>query len=65
MSASDAQRAPINYPPGFLVAVTPDLVDNSLCDHEAEPPICFCVHDWRIEFGNVSRAQKPKATYIQ
>ncbi|QTF81443.1 hypothetical protein SEA_TARSUSIV_19 [Mycobacterium phage TarsusIV] len=65
MSASDAQRAPIIYPSGFIVAVTPDQVDNSRCEHEADPPVCYCVHDWRIEFGNVSRAAKPRATYIQ
>ncbi|QDP44605.1 hypothetical protein SEA_NOTHINGSPECIAL_21 [Mycobacterium phage NothingSpecial] len=64
MSASDAHRAPIRYPLGWTQAVTPDQVDNSLCDHEADPPVCFCVHDWRIEWGNVSRAPKPKATYI-
>lgn len=64
MSASDRQRAPIIYPP-FTSAVTPDAVDNSRCDHEADPPICYCVHDWRINWGNVSRAAKPRATYIQ
>ncbi|AVR76789.1 head-tail connector protein [Mycobacterium phage Fameo] len=64
MSASDSFRAPIVYPP-FTPAVTPDEVDNSLCDHDADPPICVCVHDWRIEWGNVSRAPKPKATYIE
>ncbi|ABE67340.1 hypothetical protein PBI_CHE12_21 [Mycobacterium phage Che12] len=64
MSASDAHRAPIVYPPNFLVAVTPDQVDFQLCDHDADPPVCVCVHDWRIEWGNVSRQPKPKATYI-
>ncbi|AOZ61260.1 hypothetical protein SEA_DARTHPHADER_20 [Mycobacterium phage DarthPhader] len=61
--AGDAHRAPIIYPAGTQ-AVTPDQVDNSLCEHEAIPPVCFCVHDWRIEWGNVSRAPKPKATYV-
>ncbi|QGJ88771.1 hypothetical protein SEA_YECEY3_19 [Mycobacterium phage Yecey3] len=65
MSASDVQRAPIIYPSGFIVATTPDLVDNTLCDHEADPPVCNCVHDWRIEWGNVSRAPKTRATYIE
>ncbi|WXX09730.1 head-tail connector protein [Mycobacterium phage MS619] len=64
MSASDSFPAPIEYPP-LTPAVTPDEVDNSLCDHRADPPICVCVHDWRIEWGNVSRAPKPKATFIQ
>ena len=64
MSASDAQRAPIKYPLGWTQAVTPDRVDNSLCDHQADPPVCFCVHDWRIEWGNVSRDPKPRATYV-
>ncbi|AYD87050.1 hypothetical protein SEA_NICOLETERA_23 [Mycobacterium phage NicoleTera] len=64
MSASDRFRAPIIYP-ADTPAVTPDEVDKSLCDHDADPPICYCVHDWRINWGNVSRAPKPKATYIQ
>ncbi|QBJ01104.1 hypothetical protein PBI_ARISSANAE_18 [Mycobacterium phage Arissanae] len=64
MSASEVQRAPINYPPGFTQAALPENVDKDLCDHEADPPICRCVHDWRIEFGNVSRGYKPKATFI-
>lgn len=55
MSASDAFRAPINYPPGFRTAVTPDLVDPNFCVHDANPPICNCVHDWRIEWGNVKK----------
>ncbi|BBC43578.1 hypothetical protein PBI_AN9_22 [Mycobacterium phage AN9] len=55
MSASDVQRAPIRYPSGFLVAVTPDQVNPIECDHNADPPVCRCVHDWRIEFGNVKR----------
>ncbi|QFG11533.1 hypothetical protein PBI_BOGOSYJAY_20 [Mycobacterium phage BogosyJay] len=65
MSASDAQRAPINYPPNFIVATLPQNVDKDLCDHEADPPVCRCVHDWRIEWGNVSRGYKPKATFIE
>ncbi|CDL92967.1 head-tail connector protein [Fromanvirus L5] len=55
MSASDRHRAPIVYPPGTQ-AVTPDRVNAFDCDHEADPPVCRCVHDWRIEWGNVKKA---------
>ncbi|QFG04594.1 hypothetical protein PBI_KEZIACHARLES14_18 [Mycobacterium phage Keziacharles14] len=62
MSASDAQSAPINYPPGFTLATTPEQVDKDLCDHDQG--VCMCVHDWRISWGNVSRGYKPKAVFI-
>ncbi|BBX09494.1 hypothetical protein MAIC_42970 [Mycolicibacterium aichiense] len=62
MSASDAFRAPIVYPPGFIVAVRPDEVDRSLCDHELG--ICYCVHDWRIHWGNLPRVSKPRARTV-
>jgi hypothetical protein len=64
MSASDVQRAPINYPPGFTVAVTPDQVNAFNCDHEADPPVCNCVHDWRIEWGNVRRKTAASRTAV-
>ncbi|AMQ66757.1 hypothetical protein SEA_SHAM4_19 [Mycobacterium phage Sham4] len=50
-------RRPIVYPPG-TPAVTPDVVNAHQCDHDATPPVCRCVHDWRIEWGNVERKQK-------
>lgn len=56
-------RAPFSYPAGYP-AVLPGDVDKDLCDHDADPPVCVCVHDWRVEWGNVSRQAKPKATYI-
>jgi hypothetical protein len=62
-AANPRQRAS-TYPPGLLIARLPGEVDTSFCQHEADPPICNCVHDWRIEWGNVSREPKPKATYI-
>ncbi|AHJ86386.1 hypothetical protein 40AC_22 [Mycobacterium phage 40AC] len=63
MSASDRFRAPIIYPPGFIVATTPDQVNPELCDHEADPPVCNCAHDWRIEWGNV-RKGGPKTAVL-
>ncbi|AIW02915.1 head-tail connector protein [Mycobacterium phage Malec] len=54
MSASDHFPAPINYPAN-TPAVTPDKVNAYNCDHDADPPICYCVHDWRIEWANVKR----------
>lgn len=26
----------------------PRNIDVSKCDHEADPPVCYCIHDWRI-----------------
>ncbi|AHG23801.1 head-tail connector protein [Mycobacterium phage EagleEye] len=55
MSGSSVFRAPINYPPNFIVAVLPGQVNPNLCDHEADPPVCNCVHDWRIDWKNQER----------
>jgi hypothetical protein len=63
MSGEEYQPA-APYPPNFILAVQPGDVDVSLCEHESDDPVCFCVHDWRINWGNVSREPKPKATYI-
>jgi len=46
-------RAP--YPSNFLLAVKPEEVAVSKCRHEDDPPVCYCVHDWRIEWANVER----------
>lgn len=59
MSDNDLQpKAP--YPPNFILAVKPEAVNANNCQHDADPPICYCAHDWRINWGNVER--KPKAT---
>lgn len=52
------------YPLEFLLAVQPDEVNPNLCYHESDDPVCFCVHDWRIHWGNVSKTRKSRATYI-
>lgn len=62
MSASDVQRAPIFYPQGTQ-AVVPTEVDQNKCDHEAN--ICYCVHDWRITWGNVPRKPRSQVRYIE
>ncbi|AGK87949.1 head-tail connector protein [Mycobacterium phage Severus] len=51
MSASDRQP-PAPYPPD-APAVRPENVDVEKCDHEFG--VCYCVHDWRIHWGNVER----------
>lgn len=43
------------YPSTFTSAVLPGEVTTSYCEHEVDPPICYCVHDWRIEWGQVER----------
>lgn len=30
------------------IIVGPYRVDATTCDHLADPPICNCIHDWRI-----------------
>lgn len=52
--SSDKQPAS-TYPEGFIVAVLPGDVTTSFCEHEADPPVCHCVHDWRIEWGQVEK----------
>ncbi|QFP95685.1 hypothetical protein SEA_SHYGU2_18 [Mycobacterium phage Shygu2] len=54
MSADPSDRQPpIPYPIDFGLAVRPEHVDVSKCDHEFG--VCFCVHDWRIHWGNLER----------
>ena len=43
------------YPEGTQ-AVKPPKINVSKCDHDADPPICYCVHDWRIHWGNLPRS---------
>ncbi|AEJ94505.1 hypothetical protein PBI_ACHEBE_18 [Mycobacterium phage Achebe] len=55
MSADPSDRhPPIPYPIDFGLAVRPEHVDVSKCDHEFG--VCFCVHDWRIHWGNLDRS---------
>lgn len=53
------------YPSSFILAVKPDEVAPYNCDHDADPPVCSCVHDWRINWGNVPKRTAKRATYIQ
>lgn len=38
-----------------MIVVGNRIVDPNLCDHEADPPVCQCHHDWRVEWGNVPK----------
>lgn len=58
-------QAKAPYPPGFILAVKPEGVAPYNCDHDADPPVCECVHDWRINWGNLPKKTAAKATYIQ
>lgn len=53
-----------SYDSDFGLAVLPDYVAPYDCDHDANPPVCVCVHDWRINWGNLARRTAAKATYI-
>ncbi|BBC53822.1 hypothetical protein [Mycobacterium phage PP] len=36
----------------------PRNVDPTQCDHMASPPVCRCIHDWRIgAWGNPPRVR--------
>ncbi|UJD21115.1 hypothetical protein SEA_SORORFAGO_18 [Mycobacterium phage SororFago] len=53
------------YPVDFEGAVKPPEVTTYGCDHEANPPVCTCVHDWRIEWSNVpQRATRVARTAV-
>ena len=63
MSGQPAQRkAP--YPSTFILAVKPDEVTTAGCAHEADPPVCTCVHDWRIEWQNMTKRSVSRAVYV-
>jgi hypothetical protein len=53
-----------NYPPTFLLAVPPGEVTTAFCEHEADPPVCNCVHDWRINWGNVERRNTARSAVL-
>lgn len=40
-----------------MIIVGDLIVDPKLCDHDADPPVCFCIHDWRIHWGNVKKQE--------
>jgi len=52
------------YEVGFTGAVLPEDIKPYLCDHDAVPPVCICVHDWRINWGNVPKKTGRRATYL-
>ena len=52
------------YDPEFTEAVLPQSIKPYMCDHDGEPPICVCVHDWRINWGNMPKVQNARATYL-
>lgn len=58
--SSDRQE-PGQYPDGYP-AVRPEDVAPYGCDHDSG--VCFCVHDWRITWGNLPKRTKARATYV-
>ena len=52
------------YPATFLVAVKPGEVTTAGCDHTANPPVCTCVHDWRIEWTNMPKRSARRSKYV-
>lgn len=63
MSGAEYQAASV-YPTSFTKAVLPDEVAPYLCEHDANPSICQCVHDWRINWGNLPKKTGQRATYL-
>lgn len=62
--ASNARQRKAPYPTGFILAVKPGEVNKANCQHEQSNPVCGCVHDWRIEWGNVERKSDQVARYV-
>lgn len=52
------------YEGDFTGAVRPVDVAPYACDHDADPAVCICVHDWRISWGNLPKRTGRKATYV-
>lgn len=52
------------YETDFTDAVLPAGVAPYLCDHDADPVVCLCVHDWRIVWGNLPKKTGQRATYL-
>ena len=61
--SSQVQYAGSDYPVGYPAALEFDVKPYN-CDHDADPPICVCVHDWRINWGNLPKKTGRRATYV-
>ena len=62
--SSNARQRMAPYPSNFILAVKPDEVTTAGCNHEASPPVCHCVHDWRVEWGNVAKRSVSRSKYV-
>ena len=62
--AANAKQPKAPYPTGFLLAVKPEEVTIASCDHDADPPVCHCVHDWRIEWANMPKRTQLRSKYV-
>lgn len=58
---SSQRQGPGDYPAEYP-AVRPEDIKPYMCDHDAGQ--CFCVHDWRIHWGNPPRVVKGRAIYV-
>ena len=61
---SSKRQGPGPYPEDYPAVRHEDIAPYN-CDHDADTPICVCVHDWRITWGNQPKRTQPRATYIQ
>lgn len=62
--SSNAKQPKAPYPSGFILAVKPGEVTTAGCQHEIDNPVCTCVHDWRIEWGNVQKRSKGRSRFV-
>jgi hypothetical protein len=58
---SSNRQGPGPYPADYP-AVRPEDVAPYNCDHDSG--FCVCVHDWRINWGNIPKRNKSRATYV-
>lgn len=59
-----SRRQPIGAYPSGTRAVRPEDIAPYDCDHDADPPVCVCVHDWRIHWGNPPRKVKGRNVFV-
>lgn len=58
----NSDRQPPGPYPDEYPAVRPEDVKPYNCDHDAG--LCRCVHDWRIEWGNLPKKVASRPIYV-
>lgn len=59
---SSARQLADVYPDEFTLGVLPGDLAPYNCDHDSD--LCYCVHDWRINWGNLPKKTSARAIYV-